>query len=287
MKPILLDLQKQSDLPLEFNQYARLNGWARAYHAGFPIASQCYIIAGEQLSQGKELQLPETVIYYCRADMPWGQGNKLPRSRDILVKDILSFYSECKALSADAIILCFLHPSIMLTGDYMPRFSTTGAVVAEFECGKQLLLEYVGPGFDSGDITRGKAIHFGWEIPWQLLDDSPLKIMQYMQSGGLCYFRIEQDQYNTLRESRILELDIAYSNSPTDTGISEETIRNAVPENPLPMDIRTFKLLYDTCLKKAVHSVYAERYNRFALIINFYAGMPYVYEVWTPQRNYI
>lgn len=287
MKSILFDLQKQPDLPVQFSKYARLNGWARAYHAGFPIASQCYIIAGEQLPQGEELQLPETASYYCRADMPWGQGNKLPRSRDILAKDIPSFYSECKAFSADAIILCFLHPSIMLTGDYLPRFSTTGAVVAEFECEKRILLEYVGAGFDSGDITRGKAIHFGWEIPWRLLNDSPLKVMQYMQSGGLCYFRIGQDEYNILRESRILELDIAYSHLPTGMGISEETIRNAIPKNARPMDIMTFKVLYDTCLKKAVHSAYAKHHNCFALLVNFYAGMPYVYEIWTPQRNYI
>lgn len=287
MKPILFDLQKQSDLPWEFSQYARLNGWARAYHAGFPIAPQCYIIAGEQFPQDEDLQLPEGVIYYCRADMPWGKGNNLPRSRDIFAKDIPSFYSECKALSEDAIVLCFLHPSIMLTGNYLPRFSTTGAVVAEFECGKHLLLEYVGAGFDSGDITRGKAVHFGWEIPWRLLDDSPLRIMQYMQSGGLCYFHIKQDEYSALRESRISELDIAYSHLLTGPVINKEIIRNAVPENAQPMDIGTFKVLYDTCLKKAVHSVYAEHHNCFALIINFYAGMPYVYEVWTPQRNYI
>lgn len=288
MKSILIDLQKQPNLPFEFIQYARLNGWARAYHAGFLIASQCYIIVGGQPQQGEELRLWETAIYYCRADMPWGQGNKFPRSRDILAKDIPSFYSECRAISEDAIVLCFLHPSIMLTGGYLPRFSTTGAVVAEFECGKRLLLEYVGAGFDSGDITRGKAVHFGWEIPWQLLlDDSPLKIMQYMQSGGLCYFCIGQNGYNTLRESRISELNLAYSQLPIGVGISEKAIRNAVPKTPQPMDIGTFQILYETCLKKAAHSVFAEHHDCFALFLNFYAGMPYVYEVWTPQRNYI
>lgn len=78
------------------------------------------------------------------------------RGRDVKLDDINNYLKEVKRCTEDGVILMSKHPSTMLTGHYTPRYKTNGAIMVVFEKEDRILIDYVGPGFDVGDITRGK-----------------------------------------------------------------------------------------------------------------------------------
>ena len=97
------------------------------------------------------------------------------------------------------------HPSTMLTGHYTPRYKTKGAIMVVFEKGDRVLIDYVGPGFDVGDITRGKTIHTAISIPWNSIYEKPIHNNKDAKMIGEGLFQITDNQYQASRNNRINE----------------------------------------------------------------------------------
>ena len=81
------------------------------------------------------------------------------------------------------------HPSTMLTGHYTPRYKTNGAIMVVFEKNDKILIDYVGPGFDVGDITRGKTVHTALEIPWDSIYEKLYIMIKMLKCLQKAFFK--------------------------------------------------------------------------------------------------
>ena len=229
------------------SKYGKLKGWDICNSLGLPSFGDVYILSDYiYVNNPKINELFGQEPLLCRTDAPIGQGYKMIRGRDVKLDNINSYLSEVKKCSKDGIILMSKHPSTMLTGHYTPRYKTNGAIMAVFEKEDRILIDYVGPGFDVGDITRGKTIHTAISIPWDFIHEKPIHNYKDARMIGEGLFQITDEQYQVSRNNRIKELTLNLKEQEIDE------IEDSIPKKTPKLDYKLFKQLCDECIDKII-----------------------------------
>lgn len=70
-----------------------------------------------------------------------------------------------------------------------------------FEKENRILIDYVGPGFDVGDITRGKTIHTAISILWDSIHEKTIYNYKDARFIGEGLFQITDEQYKVSRKT--------------------------------------------------------------------------------------
>ena len=262
------------------SKYGKLKGWDICNSLGLPSFGDVYILSDYidvNNLKIKELFGQEPLL--CRTDAPIGQGYKMIRGRDVKLDNINSYLSEVKKCSKDGVILMSKHPSTMLTGHYTPRYKTNGAIMAVFEKGDRILIDYVGPGFDVGDITRGKTIHTAISIPWDSMHEKPIHNYKDARMIGEVLFQITDEQYQVSRNNRIKELTLNLKEQEIDE------IEDSIPKKTPKLDYKLFKQLCDECIDKIIYGNFQMPSKPFGIMMNIYEGKFCVFEVWNIERS--
>lgn len=262
------------------SKYGKLKGWDICNSLNLPSFGDVYILSDYIDANNpkiKEIFGQEPLL--CRTDAPIGQGYKMIRGRDVKLDNINNYLSEVKKCSKDGVILISKHPSTMLTGHYTPRYKTNGAIMAVFEKGDRILIDYVGPGFDVGDITRGKTIHTAISIPWESIYEKPIHNYKDARMIGEGLFQITDEQYQVSRNNRIKELTLNLKEQEIDE------IDDSIPKKTPKLDYKLFKQLCDECIDKIIYGNFQMPSKPFGIMMNIYEDKFCVFEVWNIERS--
>lgn len=264
----------------QINKYGKLKGWDICNSLGLPSFGDVYILSDYINVDAPEIrQIFGDGPLLCRTDAPIGQGYKLIRGRDVRLDDINEYLREVKKCTQDGVILMSKHPSTMLTGHYIPRYKTNGAIMVVFEKDDKILIDYVGAGFDVGDITRGKTIHTAIDISWDSIYEKPEYNYRYskMINGGL--FQISDEQYKVSRENRIRELTENLKEK------DRVEIINFIPTKTPKLSYELFEKLYKECIDKIIYSEIRTTNKPYGIMMNIYEDKFCVFEVWNIERS--
>lgn len=262
------------------SRYGKLKGWDICNSLGLQSFGNVYVLRDYiDISSPKIRQMFGEEPLLCRTDAPIGQGYKLIRGRDVKLDDINDYLEEVKECTKDGVILMSKHPSTMLTGHYTPRYKTNGAIMVVFEKNDKILIDYVGPGFDVGDITRGKTVHTALEIPWDSIYEKPIHNYKDAKMLAKGLFQIKDRQYEVSRNNRISELTWNLKEHET------EEIERSIPKKTPHLDYKLFKKLYDECVDKIIYGNFQMPNKPFGIMMNIYEDKFCVFEVWNIERS--
>jgi hypothetical protein len=206
----------------------------------------------------------------CRPDAPNNEWHGLPRGKDLNIENINSFFSECRRINSKAILLCSYHASVYFTGGVVERYKTSGAVNLIIDWGKSVNLEYVGPGFDGGELTRGKSrSHTSISIPWYLTDWPAHFIWSYITAQNIDSF-----EYTRSRETRIRSLE--------EMGHARSITEEQIPRIPSFLDKKLFCDIYEKCVKKVVkYPLGFDQSVPIMILLSLYKNHKiHVFEIW-------
>lgn len=277
MKVKFPELEQNSKVMEYIKKYGRLNGWYLTNKMHLPTQQECFIIENIQDIKDCFHHIDRTEILYCRADSPWGKGNKLLRSKDIFLEELEGFYFACKEICDDVILLLYRHPSVWITGNYIPRYMTTGAAQVLFQKNRNVIIEIVGQGFDCGDISRGKTLHYKLEMDQEAILFGFSEILKESRMLNETY-QITKDNYDISRKNRVKELTECYGED-----------YKAEINNSIPAKVQNLNELAKIVCEKCVYPVLDSEiiWNNYVIMMNLYNNQPYIYEIWQPKRSSI
>ncbi len=262
------------------SKYGKLKGWDVCNRLGLQSFGDVYILRDYiDINNSKIRDIFGDEPLLCRTDAPIGQGYKMIRGRDVKLDDINNYLKEVKKCTEDGVILMSKHPSTMLTGHYTPRYKTNGAIMVVFEKEDRILIDYVGPGFDVGDITRGKTVHTAIQIPWNSIYEKPTHNYKDAQMVWKGLFQINDDQYKVSRNNRINELVSNLKEQEV------QEIEESIPKETPHLDYGLFKKLYNECIDKIIYGDFQMPRKPFGIMLNIYEDKFCVFEVWNIERS--
>ena len=259
-------------------KYGKLNGYLLANEFDLATSKKGFLVFNE-LMDFSFFNKNKNEIFLCRTDAPLGYGNLLPRGRDLKCHEINSFLNELKSINRDSILICYRHPSIELTGSYIPRYKTQGAIIVVFNKNVNISVEYVGPGFDVGDLTRGKSVHASIAIPWDEINNDPRELFKFAKRNVFYYYEISSNNYALDRSARINELISKLGE------LYFDEIHNSIPLEKSLLSMDMFSRIYSSIINKILSNCFTGLGNHFGVLINIYKSHLYVFEIWKTERS--
>lgn len=122
-----------------------------------------------------------------------------------------------------------------------PKYENDGGFNVAFYEGDSVVIELVGKGFDSKSITREKAVHERYIIPWDEIsfvkDKSDLIRRNYLVPNSSTDLVVNKDEYSKQRQERLEFLESKHE----DMFKAEK----AIPTEYKPVDIQIIKGILD------------------------------------------
>lgn len=255
----------------EFEKYRKCKGLLRAYLYGLPVVPIGVII--DSYISDKSIEFIKKKlgdIVMCRPDAPLQRWTGLPSGRDLKVENINNFLKECRESNPCAILLCFCHPSIYFTGSFVKRHYISGAMNILIDWNNSISMEYVGPGFDCGELTKGRNVcHSVAYVPWYLSDLPSKYIWNHVELN-----HIEHEKYKISRQKRIHML--------SKSGYDINELQNSIPVIENCLNRKIFFEVYEKCVKNIVK--FSHDFSEeipLVIMLNFYEGFKlHVFEIW-------
>ena len=210
---MILDLDKKEHIPL-IRRYPKCRGiqLANEYLPHLNPLKKMYVIDSLEDWEKVKNEFP-TEMMTVRCDCSRGVEAKLPGGQTFSRNQVEAYITKVKTIVPNAVIM--LEDMKPGTNE---RIHSSGAVCLDIRIGDCIYMDYVGPSFDCGDITKGKSAHASWVIPW---NDAPFlkssTIRKYLVS------EIPQDAYEEVAEKRTETLISWYPEQ-------QEEIKTTVPK---------------------------------------------------------
>ncbi len=258
----------------KYSTYRKCYGLLNASMCDLPIVSEGFIISGsldEKDVQELVLDYGDTVM--CRPDAKYNSWYRLLRGKDICIEDILNYYNENRKCASEMILLCFKHPSIYFTGSKVERWGISGGINILFLWHSKIIVDYVGEGFDVGDISRGQTQpHQTITIDWSMVRKDLQSIWD-----TLSYSIISAGAYSESRKNRIEFLK--------GQGYNLRILENNIPLLFEPMEYKCFQLLYKGCIIPVIwnKNLFNEQIP-ITILINRYQFKFHVFEIWESSK---
>lgn len=131
-----------------------------------------------------EDEFPEQMMT-IRCDCPRGIEAKIPQGQTFERNRVINYINNTKKEIPDCVFI--LQDMIEGTNE---RIHTQGACNLFINVGKEIDMDYVGPGFDCGEISKGIAVHETWIIPWEegmLLNAMSINLFKSNQINQINY----------------------------------------------------------------------------------------------------
>lgn len=265
--------QHQTDIIYQYKNYRKTQGFLKAYLYGLSVVPKGVII-DDYLSDADILNVKSILgnILMCRPDAPVNEWYGLPRGKDLNPEDLNSFLTECKKINTKAVLLCFMHPSIYFTGSLVERYKISGAVNVIIDWGNCIDIEYVGSGYDCGELSRGfSSSHTTISTPWIFTDCPPWFMWNHSSIKN-----VNQEEYAQSRISRIKTL--------CDMGYPLEIIKSSIPAHYKNMDKKLFCDIHEKCIKKIIKSGGDfDVKSPVMIMINLYEDQQHIFEIWNSK----
>ena len=146
-------------------------------------------------------------------------------------EDIPDCIRQIKDQNPDGVLLL-----LTMKKETIPRYQNDGAFNIAFFQGDSVVIELLGKGFDGGQLTREKAVHERYTIPWNevlfMRDKYDLQ-----KSREVSKFVVNDEEYQRTRNERVAWLKSIEKD--------KEAIEEAVPPKYQPTDNDTIKSILD------------------------------------------
>lgn len=101
-------------------------------------------------------------------------------------------------------------------GKFCPTYETDGCFYLDYRTKKELIIDYIGKGWDGSYLSHGTACHETYVIPWEDI--------LFLDDNNRSHYRIKvigENEYGELRNARVKDL--------IRQGISREKIEEVLP----------------------------------------------------------
>lgn len=267
----MLDGNKIDDIK-EISRYGKAKGFLVAKRYNLPTYSNFFILENEEdiklllekfKGQNDFCMRSDTLV----GNIPIGIGGQ-NGNRESILEYMRNIKRREKELGVSGVAIVYWND-----GKFCPTYETEGSFYLDYRTNKELLIDYVGKGWDGSFLSHGSACHETYSIPWEdilFFDDNNRGKYRKQIISEYAYSELRKARIKDLNEKYGLPLDKCESVIPSKySGIKNEYFRQIINQVILPM--------YDS---KDLQKYYRE-YIPIAQIEN---GKVLVPEVILPER---
>lgn len=188
-------------------------------------------------------------------------------------EDVPECLRQIKMQNPDGVLLL-----LSMKEETIPRYKNDGGFNVAFNVGENVIIELVGKGFDGAELTRGKAVHERYVIPW----DSILFMKDrydLQKSRDVSTYLVEDSKYQKSREERVGWLKSIESNT--------DEIEASVPTKYKRFDNDFIKSMLDDVvlpIYERQKELKGDGLNIFNIQGNIVDGRIVPWEIFRPER---
>lgn len=266
----MLDGNKINDIN-EIAKYGKAKGYLIAKRYKLPTYSNFYIVENEDEIQTLLDTYKEQENFCMRADTAIGNvpikvggqnGNRVT-----IFEYMKQIMKKAEEVGTKGVAIIYWN-----NGKFCPTYETDGCFYLDYRTGQELIIDYIGKGWDGSFLSHGSACHETYVIPWKdilFLDDT--NRIRYRKQI------VSPRQYNEQRIDRINKL--------VKNGLSRETAEKSIPNNYKGINNDYFRQV----VEKVVIPMYDRKdlqrhYKEYIPIAQIENGKVLVPEVILPER---
>lgn len=266
----MLNANKVTDIE-KIYKYGKARGFLIAKKYNLPTFSNFFVIENED----EVRELLDTFKYknhFCMrsdtrvGDVPIGVGGQ-NGNRETILDYVRKIRQKSDELQSSGVALIYWND-----GDFCHAYEINGSFYLDYITNKELIIDYVGMGWDGSYLSHGSACHETYVIPWEdilFLDDKNRR--QYRKKITNKY------EYDDLRTSRINDL--------VKRGESREIVEKAIScrYNEISNDI--FRQIINQVIIPMYNNEELQKcYREYIPIVQIENGKVIVPEVILPER---
>lgn len=271
----MLNANKVTDIK-EISKYGKAKGFLLAKRYKLPTFSNFFIIESEDEAQAL-LDIYKDQNDFCMrsdakiGDAPIGIGGQ-NGNRETIFEYIRKVRQKSNELDSSGVAIIYWND-----GDFCQTYETEGSFYLDYRTQKELIIDYVGKGWDGSYLSHGSACHETYVIPWEdilFLDDNNRR--QYRKKV------VSQSEYAELRAKRIYDLT---ENKLTRNRIPKEIAEAAIPDEYEGINHEHFRQIINQVIIPMYDSKDLQRYYKeYIPIVQIENGKIIVPEVIVPER---
>ena len=266
----MLNANKVTDIK-EISKYGKAKGFLLAKRYNLPTFSNFFIIENEDEVQAL-LDTYKNQNDFCMrsdakiGDAPIGVGGQ-NGNRKTIFDFIKKVREKSNELGSSGVAIIYWNE-----GDFCPTYKIEGTFYLDYRTQKELLIDYIGKGWDGSYLSHGSACHETYAIPWEdilFLNDNNIK--KYRRQV------VSQSVYEDLRTIRINEL--------VKCGVSREVAEKSIPRVYNGINNEYFRQVINRVVVPMYDSRELQRYYKeYIPIVQIENGKVIVPEVILPER---
>ena len=266
----MLNANKITDIK-EISKYGKAKGFLLAKRYNLPTFSNFFIIENEVEVQAL-LDTYKNQNDFCMrsdakiGDAPIGVGGQ-NGNRKTIFDFIKKVREKSNELGSSGVAIIYWNE-----GDFCPTYKIEGTFYLDYRTQKELLIDYIGKGWDGSYLSHGSACHETYAIPWEdilFLNDN--NIRKYRRQV------VSQSAYEDLRTIRINEL--------VKCGVSREVAEKSIPRVYNGINNEYFRQVINRVVVPMYDSRELQRYYKeYIPIVQIENGKVIVPEVILPER---
>ena len=266
----MLNANKVTDIK-EISKYGKAKGFLLAKRYNLPTFSNFFIIENEEEVQAL-LDTYKNQNDFCMrsdakiGDVPIGVGGQ-NGNRKTIFDFIKKVREKSNELGSSGVAIIYWNE-----GDFCPTYKIEGTFYLDYRTQKELLIDYIGKGWDGSYLSHGSACHETYAIPWEdilFLNDNNIK--KYRRQV------VSQSVYEDLRTIRINEL--------VKCGVSREVAEKSIPCVYNGINNEYFRQVINRVVVPMYDSRELQRYYKeYIPIVQIENGKVIVPEVILPER---
>ena len=266
----MLNANKITDIK-EISKYGKAKGFLLAKRYNLPTFSNFFIIENEVEVQAL-LDTYKNQNDFCMrsdakiGDVPIGVGGQ-NGNRKTIFDFIKKVRKKSNELGSSGVAIIYWNE-----GDFCPTYEIEGSFYLDYRTQKELLIDYIGKGWDGSYLSHGSACHETYAIPWEdilFLNDN--NIRKYRRQA------VSQSAYEDLRTIRINEL--------VKCGVSREVAEKSIPRVYNGINNEYFRQVINRVVVPMYDSRELQRYYKeYIPIVQIENGKVIVPEVILPER---
>lgn len=266
----MLNANKVTDIK-EISKYGKAKGFLLAKRYKLPTFSNFFIVESENEIQALLDTYKEQNNFCMRSDAkvghaPIGVGGQ-NGNRETIFEYIRKVRQKSNELDSSGVAIIYWNE-----GDFCPTYKIEGSFYLDYRTQKELIIDYVGKGWDGSYLSHGSACHETYSIPWDdilFLDDNNRR--QYRKKV------VGQSEYEDLRASRINDL--------VKKGVHREIVESSIPDKYNEINNEYFRQIINQVIIPMYDSKELQRYYKeYIPIVQIENGKIIVPEVILPER---
>lgn len=267
---MIINMNEQNDSKY-FNMLQKARGikLISKYLPNLSVHKQLYVVNTiEEWNKIKD-KFPETVT--VRTDSR--NGRPIPNIGGTTCKkdNVEQYFKKAFSIEKEPYFLC-----MELEEGTGERIDTSGGILIDVTMGGMVYIGYVGPGFDCRELTKGKAEHETWTIPWNDL--------LFIKSSGLYKYHFQTISQQAYKPTAIERMKFLIDEYPE----RKEEIINKMPKQynkvrPIIMENLLEQVLIPLYMQK--EELLKDGLNKFDVELNVLSNGRFIpMEICRPER---